>query len=368
MTQEDMPPSTKKYWPLAQLTLARLREFYREPEAVFWVYGFPLIMTLALGIAFRNQPIERFTVDLRASASAQQIEQLLTKADRFKVTISDEADALRRLRTGKTDLVIFADLPPDVETTSSSGDGAPHYEYHLDPTKPGSLVARAAVDDVLQQAAGRREAAHVKDVEFTERGGRYIDFLVPGLLGMGLMGGGLWGVGFVTVDMRIRKLLKRFVATPMKKSHFLMALMFSRMVGTVPEVLLIFAFSWLVFGVAVQGSFLLVAALLLLGAVMFSGIGLLIASRAATLETVSGLMNLVMLPMWMLSGIFFSYERFPEMVQPLIKLLPLTALIDALRAVMLEAATPAAIAWQIATMAVWTVVSFALALRWFRWV
>jgi ABC-type multidrug transport system permease subunit len=361
---EETPAYTKKYWPLAQLTLARLREFYREPEAVFWVYGFPLIMTLALGIAFRNQPVETFTVDIRASASAKQIEELLSQSEHFKVAVNDETIALRRLRTGKTDLVVFADVPSETSDTASS----PRYEYHLDPTKPGSHVARAKVDDLLQQAAGRRDAAHVKSVERTERGGRYIDFLVPGLLGMGLMGGGLWGVGFVTVDMRIRKLLKRFLATPMKKSHFLMALMFSRMAGTVPEVLLIFVFSWLVFGVAIQGSILLVAFLLLLGAVMFSGIGLLVASRASTLETVSGLMNLVMLPMWVLSGIFFSYERFPEAAQPFIKLLPLTALIDALRAVMLEAATPAGILWQLVIMLTWTIVSFALALRWFRWI
>jgi ABC-type multidrug transport system permease subunit len=359
------PP--KKYWPLAQLTLARLREFYREPEAVFWVYGFPLLMTLALGIAFRNQPIERFTVDVRSSPSADSVAKLLLKHERFNVNVYDEQAALRRLRTGKTDLVVFADLP-NKKSPGFLALSPPRYEYHLDPMKPGSLVARAAVDDVLQTAAGRRDAARVKDVARSERGGRYIDFLVPGLLGMGLMGGGLWGVGFVTVDMRIRKLLKRFLATPMKKSHFLMALMFSRMTGTIPEVLLILAFSWLVFGVAIQGSVLLVAAILVLGAVMFSGIGLLIASRATTLETVSGLMNLTMLPMWVLSGIFFSYERFPEAAQPYIKLLPLTALIDALRAVMLEGATPAGIFWQLVIMLAWTTVSFALALRWFRWV
>lgn len=365
---EETPPQPRRYWPLAQLTLARLREFYREPEAVFWVYGFPLIMTLALGIAFRNQPVEKFTVDIRDSASAETIEELLAKNEHFKVTVNDERTALRRLRTGKTELVVFADVAPTSSGTSADATNSPHYEYHLDPTKPGSLVARSKVDDVLQQAAGRRDVASVKDIAQSEPGGRYIDFLVPGLLGMGLMGGGLWGVGFVTVDMRIRKLLKRFLATPMKKSHFLLALMLSRMAGTVPEVLLIFVFSWLVFGVAIQGSILLVALLLLLGAVMFSGLGLLVASRANTLETVSGLMNLVMLPMWVLSGIFFSYERFPEVAQPFIKLLPLTALIDALRAVMLEAATPAGIAWQLLIMLTWTIVSFALALRWFRWI
>ena len=350
------PGCRRRYSPLAQLVLARVREFYREPEAVFWVYVFPLLMTIALGIAFRNQPVERFKVDVCSASTADEAQRLLSVHDRFTVALHDSADCFRRLRTGKTDLVVV----PQPEST-------PRYEYHFDPTKPGSLVARHAVDDVLQRGAGRVDSLQVEDVRHQEPGGRYIDFLVPGLLGMGLMGGGLWGVGFVTVDMRIRKLLKRFLATPMKKSHFLAALMISRMTGTLPEVLLLLTFSWLVFGVVVQGSLLAVALLILLGAVMFSGIGLLVASRARTLEAVSGLMNFVMLPMWLMSGIFFSSERFPAAAQPLIKLLPLTPLIDALRAVMLDGTSLSSLTLELAIMAVWTVLSFALALRWFRW-
>ncbi len=150
------------------------------------------------------------------------------------------------------------------------------------------------------------------------------------------MGGGLWGVGFVTVDMRVRKLLKRFLATPMKKTDFLLGIMISRMLFMVPEVLALLVFARYAFGVVNHGSLLAVTFLILLGAVMFSGIGLLVASRAKTIEAVSGMMNLVMVPMWIFSGIFFSSERFPDAVQPLIQALPLTPLISSLRAVMLE--------------------------------
>ncbi len=347
-----------RYSPLAQLTLARVKEFYREPEAIFWVYGFPLLMILALGIAFRNQPVEKFTIDLVASPSADEALKQLASHERFTVAIRAEAECFQRLRTSKADLVVV------VGQDSSNF----RYEYHLDPTRPGSLVARHAVNDALQQAAGRQDVAQAQDVQHEEPGGRYIDFLVPGLLGMGLMGGGLWGVGFVTVDMRIRSLLKRFVATPMKKSHFLAALMASRMLGMVPEVLLLLAFSWLVFGVVIAGSVLTITLLILVGAVMFAGLGLLVASRARTLEAVSGLMNLVMLPMWVLSGIFFSSDRFPDAVQPAIKILPLTPLINALRAVMLDGATLMSLTLELAIMAIWTVLSFTLALKWFRWV
>jgi ABC-type multidrug transport system permease subunit len=266
-----------------------------------------------------------------------------------------EAAALR-LRTGKTELVV---IPP------AGGEGS--YEYLYDPTRAESLLARNAVDDVLQRAAGRQDKYQPSERQMLEPGGRYIDFLVPGLLGMSLMGGGLWGVGFVIVDMRIRKLLKRFLATPMKKRDFLAGIMLSRLVFLAPDVLFLLVFAWLVFGVVIQGSLLAIVFLVLLGAFTFSGIGLLVASRAKTVEGVSGMMNVVMLPQWVLSGIFFSSERFPEAAQPYLKFIPLTPLNDALRAVMLEGKPLASQFLEIGILAAWGVVTFALALRWFRW-
>jgi ABC-type multidrug transport system permease subunit len=339
--------------PLAQLTLARLREFFREPEAVFWVYGFPILMVVGLGIAFRNQPAERSRVDVEIGPRSSAIIERLKASERFVVEACDEAACRRRLRTGKTQLVIAA-----------RPDG---YEYRYDPSRPESVLARNAVDDALQRAAGRVDPVNTTEQPFNEPGGRYVDFLVPGLLGMSLMGGGLWGVGFVTVDMRIRKLLKRFLATPMRKRDFLAAIMLSRMLFMIPEVLVLLVFARYAFGVHYYGSLGAMLLLIVLGATMFAGIGLLVASRAKTLEAVSGLMNLVMLPMWMLSGIFFSSERFPAAVQPLIRLLPLTPLIEALRAVMLEGAGLVTLGGQMAIMAAWGLCAFAVALRIFRW-
>lgn len=351
------------YWPPIQLTLARLLELTREPEALFWVYGFPILMTVALGIAFRNQSEEQVVVDIAAGPAAQATVEALAKSDhpdRFKTKVLPEAEAATRLRTGRTDLVV-------IPVTTADPVGSPRYEFRFDPTQPKGLLARNAVDDQLQRAAGRKDVADVKFTPVALPGSRYIDFLVPGLLGMSLMGGGLWGVGFVTVDMRRRNLLKRFLATPMKKSHFLAGLMLSRMLFMVPEVLILLVFARFAFDVEIHGSILALIFLILLGAVMFSGLGLLVASRAKTIEMVSGLMNLVMVPMWIFSGIFFSSERFPEAIQPIIKLIPLTPLNDSLRAVMLEGASLADQWKQIAIMLVWGAVSFLLALRWFRW-
>jgi ABC-type multidrug transport system permease subunit len=321
-------------------------------------------MVIALGIAFRNKPVEQVTVDLGPSYLQDPIFSQLQNSPRIIVSIqNDEAESRRRLRTGKTDLLISYAVPEHVVGSNFNGV----YYYHYDPTRPQSVLARDAVDDALQRAAGRKDVLATKDETKTEPGGRYIDFLIPGLLGMSLMGGGLWGVGFVTVDLRIRKLLKRFLATPMKKRDFLLGIMISRMVFMVPEVLLLLLFAWLAFGVVIQGSLWAVAFLVVLGAVSFSGIGMLVASRAKTIEAVSGLMNLVMVPMWIFSGIFFSSERFPEAAQPFILALPLTPLIRALRAVMLEGATLWSQAGMIAILVAYAAVSFTLAVRWFRW-
>lgn len=358
---EAMNPITpnapeRRYSPLGQLILARLREFYREPEAVFWVYGFPILMVVALGIAFRNKPVERIPVDVVSGSGADEVAKALEEAGRFTVKIEVEETCRRRWRTGKTDVVV---VPLD---------GGQRYRYLFDPTRAESMLARTEVNDVLQKKAGRTDRRPVETPEkLEEPGSRYIDFLIPGLLGMSLMGGGLWGVGFVIVDMRIRKLLKRFLATPMKRGHFLAAIMVSRLCFMVPEVLVLLLFGWLAFGVAIRGSIFAILVLVLLGAFTFAGIGLLVASRAKTLETVSGLMNLVMLPMWMLSGIFFSSERFPDIAQPFIKALPLTPLIDALRAVMLEGESLMEQLPRLAILLAWGVGTFVLALRWFRW-
>jgi ABC-2 type transport system permease protein len=346
--------SEPRYSPLAQLTLARLREFFRVPEAIFWVYGFPLLLALALGIAFRERPVERIRIDVIDSPRAESVRAALSEDPRLEVTVGTEEDGRLRLRTTKTDLLL----------APTEGGG---HEYRFDPNRPESVLARAAADNALMRAARPADAPAATDVTVHEAGSRYIDFLIPGLIGMNLMGGGLFGVGFVIVDMRVRKLLKRFLATPMRKSDFMLSLMLSRMAFAIPEVLLLLAVAWLVFGVTVRGDWLLLFGLIVAGGACFAGLGLLIASRARTLETASGLMNLAMLPMYVLSGVFFSSERFPAWSQPIIQALPLTALNNALRAVMLDGAGVAAILPQLAVMAVWGGVSFVLALWWFRW-
>lgn len=350
--------SAKHSHPLIELTLARVREFVREPEALFWVFIFPVLLAFALGIAFRNTAPEksRIAVADEGGNSAELVAALSRSAEVDAVLLSPE-EAAKALRTGKVDLLV----------RSKGTQQAEAFDFKFDPTRPESRVARLAADDALQRALGRTDAAQVKEERVSEPGARYIDFLIPGLIGLNLMGSGMWGLGFAVVQARTRKLLKRLAATPMRRSHFLLSFMLSRLVFLFGEVIAVVGFGWIAFDVAVQGSLLDVAIVSLIGAMAFAGLGLLIAARPKTIEGVSGLMNLVMLPMWLLSGTFFAASRFPEALQPFIKALPLTALNDSLRAVMNEG-QPLQASWmQIAILLAWGLVSFVVALRLFRW-
>lgn len=358
--------ASPRYWPIWQLTLARVKEFLRQPAAIFWVYGFPIIMMMALGTAFRDKPQDQVRVDVIPAKPAGSEGPLLVKlsqAPALNVALNPTEDWHKRLQAGKTDLVI--EMRP--------GDAATPYQLWMEPHRVESRLARYAVEAALLSAdrptsstePGAPGAFVVKNLE--QAGSRYIDFLLPGMIGMGLMGGGMWGVGFVIVDMRVRKLLKRFLATPMRRSDFLLAIMFSRLIFTLGDILVLLLFGWLMFNVRTQGNYFELFVAVIVGAAAFAGIGLLVASRAATIETASGLMNLVMLPMWILSGVFFSSERFPEVVQPAINLLPLTALNQLLRGIMLEGESIVRYWSQVAILCGYAVVGFALALRVFRW-
>jgi len=340
------------YNPIVMLTRTKIRELAREPEALFWVFVFPVLLALALGVAFRARGPEELPIGVQEGARAAWVRDALAATPGLRAAILEPEAARRALRRGEVDLVV---IPGD------------EWTYWYDPTRPESRLARLAVDDALQRASGRRDAHATAAREMTETGSRYIDFVLPGLLGMNLMGTGMWGVGFYIVDARSKRLLKRLVATPMRRSHYLLGQLSGRLIFLLLEVAVIVVFARLVFDVPLRGSVLTLGLVSVLGGLTFCGLGLLVASRARTIEGVSGLMNVVMLPMWILSGIFFSASRFPGVMQPLVQALPLTALNDALRAVMIDGAGLAQVSGEILITGFWGLAAFAGALLLFRW-
>jgi len=335
---------------LVQLTLVRFREFWREPEAVFWVFIFPILLAGGLGVAFRNRPADV----VKVAAVGAQLAGALRADKTLAVEEVDRAAGEQALRAGR---IVLLAVP--------AANGAVTYRY--DDTNPDGRAAKLLVDRAVQRAAGARDAVAAKDDYVREPGSRYIDFLIPGLVGTNLMGSGIWGIGFTIVDARRKKLLKRLIASPMSRWQYLLSFLLSRLALLYFEIAAVVGFGVLVFGVPVRGPIWELALLCLISSVSFSTLGLLVASRAQTMEAASGLMNLVMLPMWIFSGVFFSADRFPNVFQPFVRALPLTAVIDAMRGSMLQGLHLSQLGPQLAVITGWMIVGFFTALKLFRW-
>ncbi len=349
---------------LRQLTLARFREFTREPEAVFWTFVFPVLLAGGLAIAFRDKAPEQAIIAVVAPAPGDSAAASIAAALGATRAASDSAPLRARL--------IPADSVADVLRTGTAAlvvqplpGGAVEYRY--DPARPEGRAARQATDDVLQRARGRADVVTVREVTVRERGSRYIDFFLPGLLAMNIMGSSIWSLAFAIVTQRNKKLLKRLVATPMSRLEYLLSFVLSRLVFLGLELAVLLSFGVFVLDVPVRGSLPTLVGMAFIGAAAFGAIGLLVSSRSRTVEGVSGLTNLVMMPMWIFSGVFFSSSNFPAAIQPVVQALPLTALVNGMRSVMLQGASLGAVLPQIAVLGVYLVVCLAVALRIFRW-
>ena len=340
------------YRPLVALTLARFREFVREPEALFWTFLFPIIMSVAMAIAFPAGGGQTVRVGVTAGAESHALQQALAGVKDVVVREIPADAQLRALRNGEVHLIVAAGSPPT---------------YRFDPMREESRLARLVVDNALKRAAGRTEPWHAKEDLIQIPGSRYVDWLIPDIISLSIMNNGLWSIGFMTVQARLRKLLKRLAASPMRRRDFLMAPVIARLAFLGPEVAAPLVFGALAFGMPIRGSIISISVVAIAGALMWGALGLLMGSRARTFEAASGLMNLMSVPMWVLSGVFFSASNFPDAVQPFIQALPLTALVDAMRGVVLEGATLASLWNELAILLTWTIVPFAIALKIFKW-
>jgi ABC-type multidrug transport system permease subunit len=344
-----------KEHPLWQLSLVRFREFTREPEAVFWTFLFPILLATGLGIAFRNRAPEKPHIGVvQGLPGSESLMTALGKDTAFVIEQFNDSSARRALRTAAVALLAVPHRADSIE-------------YRFDPARGEARTARLMVDQAIQKAAGRTDPVRITERTVSEKGSRYIDFVIPGLLGMNLMGSGIWGIAFSIVTARNKRLLKRLMATPMSRAHYLLSYLVSRLLFLTFEVASLLGFAALIFGVPMRGSLVTLSFVCLIASISFGALGLLISSRARTTEGVSGITNLVMMPMWIFSGVFFASSNFPKAVQPFIHALPLTAVNDALRANMLEGATLTQILPQIGIVAAWGVVSFVAALKLFRW-
>jgi len=359
---------------LRQLIISRFLETIREPEVLFWGMVFPVLISIGLGLAFMQKSESKFNIMLVESRQTE-LDSLLAvygeKSEKNGQTVmtwlvSDEIlgntrftfvrnswdDAIIALKRGEAAVIVT--------------DSLSQLHYHFDPRNAEAELAYMKLSDLLQSPSNER-ATQQQLSPLTLKGVRYIDFFVPGLIAFGLMSSLLWGISYTIIECRSQKLLRRMIATPMKKSNFLIAIIFVRLVMNVVEGLIIFFFAWLLFDIRIQGSLGALAMLFVAGNVAFAGVAVLISTRTSKTEAGSGLINAVQMPMMILSGIFFSYHNFPEWSIGAIKLLPLTALADGMRSIFNESAGWMEIVTPTIALSALGIICFTVGTKVFKW-
>lgn len=326
-------------------------EFWRAPEAVFWTYGFPLLMTVVLGFAFQPSDPAPVPVAVVSGEDASQLSLVLGKNPRLQVEILELAEADAALARGRVSLVVRGPL------------GEP--SLRSDPVRPEAELARLHAERALRDGSDAWELPRFEPE--TRPGARYVDFLIPGLIGLNLLGAGMWGIGFKLVEYRAQLLLRRLFATPLSRGEFLAGFLLSRLVLAIPESALIALFGIMFWDVPFRGSIAATCVFVLCASLAFSGLGILLASRPRTIEGVAGLINAFLLPMWLLGGVFFSNDRMDGLLGFAASMVPLTWCSDGLRDLMLEPAGFADVAGPMLWLIGFALACYFAALRVFRW-
>ncbi len=336
----------------------RYREFRREPSAFFWVMFMPVLFMIGLGFAFSSPHFETYGIGYIKSSGAtpwvETIEATLTKDPQVKLRTETETELQKLMMRGEIALILK--IPADQNIT-----------YELDTANPEAVRAQRHVDDVLQRASGRKDSIGTTVDSIKVEGGRYVDFLIPGLLGLSIMTSSLFGVGMTIVSNRKENLLKRYLATPLRAYEYIISHLFGRMMVLTAEFFAVMITGWLIFHFKVYGSWPSFVLFSILGAGAFTSIALLCAARTKSIPMISGLTNMISLPMMMLSGVFFSKNNFPDWLRHVTNFLPLTALNDGLRKIALEGLSIQNLGFETAVLSAYLIIPALITARLFKW-
>ncbi len=363
---------------LYRLITAHFAEIIREPAVIFWGVVFPILMAWGLGIAFT----QKGTISVKLAVVKVITEKDTVQETKFLSFLkkngikrdSTYTINLKNEKLGDESLTFFETTWPNAFTMLKKGkvtviieDKATDIKYHFDPANAEAKAAYQLAANLTTHGVSFYAADQPSIEPLTMKGTRYVDFLIPGLLAMGIMMACSWGISYTIIDRRSKKLLRRMVATPMKKSNFLLALITARFTMNLAEALLLFAFAWLYFGTKVQGSWPALIMMFIAGNIAFSGIAILISSHTANPEIGNGIINALVTPMMVVSGVFFSYHNFPEWIIPVIRNLPLTMIADSFRSIFNEGAGFADVWLEALILTSTGVVSFVIGLKIFKW-
>jgi ABC-2 type transport system permease protein len=352
--------------PLFQLVSLQFKNFFREPAIIFWAVIFPILMAWVLGVAFTNKGEMKKTVAVVGNItekhvlwlkpdSANTVTRLfgddIKNPTRVKFVFSTEEQAMLMMKRGEINLI----LQQSADTII----------YRYDPKNPDAVNTYLMIEREINRNAEPVVCSTIEPV--TSRGSRYIDFLIPGLIAMGIMNSCLWGISWNLIEFRMKKLLRRMVATPMRKTDFLLSNLITRTLIGGFETMVLLLFAFLYFSISLEGSILALLMIYFAGILAFAGIAIMISSRTANSQIGNGLINAISLPMMILSGIFFSYHNFPDWCIPFIKYMPLTLLADSIRSIFIEGAGVGDILLPFVVLVITGAVTFLAGLRMYKW-
>jgi ABC-2 type transport system permease protein len=363
---------------------AHLKEIIREPAVIFWGILFPMVMALGLGFAFtKKQNVVHKVAVVRNGSSVEDQNSLLDKTNtiyyndslklftndslnysftiyneklgdtRFDFNVMTWNNAIAYLKQGKANLIVRI-----------SGDSV---TYHFDPLNRDAQIVYMKLSQLTSSGNLAAFQNSVNILPLKLPGSRYIDFLIPGLISMGVMMSTMWGLSYGMIEKRSKKLLRRMIATPMKKSHFLFSLLTVRLLMNIFEAILLTIFAQIVFKTHIQGSIPALILIFIAGNIAFAGIAIFLSSRTSKTEVGNGLVNMVVMPMMLLSGIFFSYHNFPDSFVAIIQKLPLTMVTDGIRSIFIEGAGFAQTLMPTLILFSIGIVFFMTGLRIFKW-
>jgi ABC-2 type transport system permease protein len=366
---------------LIALVIAHSKEIIREPAVLFWGIVFPILMALGLGIAFTQKTEINIKIGLIENNSNPQgsANKIISFLDRHgqKIHYDNNLQEYKlQIQNKKLGNIVYIFQKMDWKTAEKFlkkgeinlvvEDSNGVIKYHFDPAGPDAQLNYLRLSKILGNNNLVNETS--ENIEpLTVKGTRYIDFLVPGLIALGILMSSIWGLGYTLIEKRSKKLLRRMIATPMKKSYFLFSFMSVRTIMNLFESLLLFVFANIVFGITIQGDLTALFLLFVAGNVNFAGLATLISCRTANPEVGNGVISAVTTPMFVLSGIFFSYQHFPNWAIPVIKIIPLTMLADAIRSIFIEGAGYSEIALPFFVLLIMGMLFFLIGLRLFKW-
>ncbi|MCX6231931.1 MAG: ABC transporter permease [Bacteroidetes bacterium] len=368
---------------LLMLIGANFRELMREPAVLFWGIIFPILMSIGLGAAFSaKQDVIRKVGIINSNNSlsndSSTIKKFLllytTKEYHANENITYYSYKIKNEKLGNSIFLFQETNWKDAIVALKRGRINVVMEeknngilYSFDPSNPDAQLTYIKLTKFFpaQSYISEENTDNIKLL--TLEGTRYIDFLIPGLLAMGVMMSSMWGISYTIIERRSKKLLRRLVSTPMKKSYFLISIITVRFAMNFIEAALLFLFAHIAFGIHIQGNIPALITVFLAGNIAFSGLAVFISSNTSKTEIGNALINVVVMPMMILSGIFFSYHNFPDWFIPIIQKFPLTIMADDIRSIFIEGAGFAEIFIHSLLLSITGILFFITGVKFFKW-